>query len=94
MLKDISFDIIKLDRSFLGRSEITYANKSIISSIVNLSRDLKVEVLCEGVENEAQARFLKGIGCRMAQGFFYAKPMAVEDFEMLFDKIGSKRKQE
>ena len=94
VLKDISFDIIKLDRSFLGRSEITYANKSIISSIVNLSRDLNVEVLCEGVENEAQARFLKGIGCKMAQGFFYAKPMAVEDFEMLYDKIGNKRKQE
>ena len=53
-----------------------------------------MEVLCEGVENEAQARFLKGIGCKMAQGFFYAKPMAVEDFEMLYDKIGSKRKQE
>ena len=94
VLKDISFDIIKLDRSFLGRSEITYANKSIINSIVILSRDLNVEVLCEGVENEAQARFLKGIGCKMAQGFFYAKPMAVEDFEMLYDKIGSKRKQE
>ena len=92
VLKDISFDIIKLDRSFLGRSEFTYANKSIINSIVNLSRDLNVEVLCEGVENEAQARFLKGIGCKMAQGFFYAKPMAVEDFEMLYDKIGSKGK--
>ena len=45
VLKDISFDIIKLDRSFLGRSEITYANKSIINSIVNLSRDFSMRSL-------------------------------------------------
>ena len=44
------------------------------------------------MENESQARFLKRIGCKMSLGFFYAKPMAVEDFEMLYDKIGSKIK--
>ena len=85
VLKEVPFDVIKIDRSLLGSGEIASANKSIISSIISLSGDLHMEVLCEGVENATQRNFLLGFGGIQAQGFFYARPMSCQDFEALME---------
>lgn len=85
VLKEVPFDVIKIDRSLLGSGEIASVNKSIISSIISLSGDLYMEVLCEGVENATQRNFLLGFGGIQAQGFFYARPMSCQDFEALME---------
>lgn len=85
VLKEVPFDVIKIDRSLLGSGEIASVNKSIISSIISLSGDLHMEVLCEGVENATQRNFLLGFGGIQAQGFFYARPMSCQDFEALME---------
>ncbi len=89
VLKEVPFDVIKIDRSLLGSGEIASANKSIISSVVGLSSALHMDVLCEGVENATQRNFLLGLGNIQAQGFFYARPMHCQDFNALVEGGGT-----
>ncbi|WP_167958337.1 putative bifunctional diguanylate cyclase/phosphodiesterase [Anaerosporobacter faecicola] len=81
LLKDIETDIIKLDRQFFREGEMHREEQIIISSIVHMAKQLNMKVLSEGVETSAQSEFLKGILCDMAQGFYFAKPMPLENFE-------------
>jgi EAL domain-containing protein (putative c-di-GMP-specific phosphodiesterase class I) len=91
MLKDISIDAIKLDMRFLSKSIHEERGKKIIHTIVELARQLKMTVVVEGVETEEQVAFLKQIGCDVFQGYFYARPMSVEDFEQRIQKEKSVR---
>lgn len=86
LLKDIPFDLIKLDKEFLGRGKISKKNKVLIKGIVALCKELKIPLLCEGVETKEQVSFLKSAGCHIVQGFYFAKPMPVNDFEKIYDK--------
>ncbi|WP_373080136.1 EAL domain-containing protein [Fusobacterium varium] len=86
LLKDIPFDLIKLDKEFLGRGKISKKNKVLIKGIVALCKELKIPLLCEGVETKEQVNFLKSAGCHIVQGFYFAKPMPVNDFEKIYDK--------
>lgn len=86
LLKDIPFDLIKLDKEFFGRGEILKKNKILIKGIVALCNELNIPLLCEGVETKEQVDFLKSIGCHLVQGFYFAKPMAIENFENIYSK--------
>lgn len=82
LLKDLNVDIIKLDKSFLHN--ITEKNKSdeiVIKTIINMIRELNMDVIAEGVETFEQAEFLTSMNCRMAQGFLFDKPLPRDDFE-------------
>lgn len=71
---------LKIDRSFL--QELNRSNRAIINTIISLGKNLDVNVIAEGVENEEQVELLKTLGCELVQGFFYYKPMpssAIED---------------
>lgn len=91
VFKEVPFDVIKIDKSLLGSGEIASANKSIICSIISLSKELCMDVLCEGVENAAQRNFLLGLlgfGGLQAQGFFYARPMLCQEFDKIMEVGG------
>ena len=85
MLKDISIDIVKVDREFFNESSSTARGKTIIKSIVTMARDLGMQTVAEGVETQEQVDFLREIGCDFAQGYYYAKPMAISDFNALLE---------
>jgi diguanylate cyclase (GGDEF)-like protein len=77
-LKEIPFDTVKLDRSFLGRHGGTHADAEgavILGSIVNLAHDLERDVVIEGVETEDEADWLRGLGCEYGQGFYFSEPL-------------------
>lgn len=80
MLKDVSFDTIKIDREFFAESVTSERSRWILQKIVELSNGIGMEVLCEGVETEEQVSILKAIGCRMVQGFYFSKPLSEEEF--------------
>ena len=86
LLKELPVDIIKIDKSFLDETESSETSKIIIRKTVELTQELDKTVVCEGVETENQADYLRGIRCDMAQGFLYAKPMPMEQFEELLNK--------
>ncbi|MDO4546994.1 MAG: EAL domain-containing protein [Clostridia bacterium] len=87
-LKDVPADILKLDMRFMEKAGVSQRGGAIINSIIRMARWLNMPVIAEGVENERQAEFLASIGCRYAQGYLYARPMPVSDFEKL--KEGSR----
>ena len=81
MLKDIHVDVLKLDMAFLQKNQDTERGKKILQMIIGLSKQLGIPVISEGVETIEQVYFLAEMGCEMFQGYYFAKPMAVEQFE-------------
>lgn len=81
MLKDIRVDVLKFDLHFLRNSSDIERSRKIIKSLMELSRELEMPAISEGVETEEQVEFLKGIGCDLFQGYYFAKPMDVKTFE-------------
>ncbi len=79
-LKDTQFDVIKIDRSFLNDFISSGRGKKIVEHTIGMARDIGLDMVAEGVESKEQADFLQTCGCTTAQGFYYAKPMPVEEF--------------
>ena len=73
LLKDYSFDVLKIDMAFLGSSSERARN--IISSIISMDKKIGTRSLAEGVETKEQFEFLKNNGCEKVQGYFFGKPM-------------------
>lgn len=73
-LKDLPFDTIKIDKSFLEQGDVQ-ANTAILRSIMQLACDLNLIVVAEGVETARDARRLKEIGCEFVQGYFFSPPL-------------------
>jgi len=80
MLHTIPVDILKLDRNFLYRAENSTDSKVIITKVMEMARGLGKVTVCEGVETREQVEFLKTVGCDMAQGVYYSKPLSENDF--------------
>jgi diguanylate cyclase (GGDEF)-like protein len=77
-LKDLPVDILKVDRTFVKDICNEGDDRAICSAIVKLAQALELQVVAEGVEEEEQLRFLVGQGCRLIQGFLFARPMSAE----------------
>lgn len=86
LLKDIPIDVLKMDREFLNETVDSDKGRKIVSNIVQMARELSIFVVMEGVETSKQVEFLKSIHCDAAQGYFYAKPMEVAEFEKLLEQ--------
>jgi len=91
VLKDVDFDIIKLDLKFL-RGNVTGGKAgTIVSSVVRMCQWLGLPVIAEGVETVMQADFMKSIGCEYVQGYLYSRPIPEDEFEnkLSGDSIGA-----
>lgn len=78
-LRTFPVDVLKIDRSFVNRLEDTQEDVAIVAAITTLAQTLNLKVIAEGVETEQQAAHLRALGCRIAQGFLYSKPLPVEE---------------
>ncbi len=76
-------DALKIDRSFISRMDTDVETREIVRIIVMLAHGLRLKVVAEGVETQAQADMLKDIGCERAQGYLYSKPAPAETIEQL-----------
>ncbi len=85
MLKDVPVDILKVDMRFLQGNNNTFRGGRILSSIVQMADWLEMSVIAEGVETKEQAEFLKSLGCYVMQGYYFAKPRPISEFEELFE---------
>ena len=86
LLKDMPVDIIKIDMVFLRKTKDDMRAQIILSNILRLTEDLGLSSLTEGVETENQYQMLGGMGCKLFQGFYFAKPMSVDEFEKVYLK--------
>lgn len=80
MLKDTQFDVIKIDRGFLQDFIGSVRGQKIVEHTIRMTRELGLDLVAEGVETKEQAVFLRDCGCDTAQGFYYARPMPLDDF--------------
>lgn len=84
VLKDIPVNLVKIDMNFLRQSRRGFEiGRDILKGIIQLIQGINLPVIAEGVETKEQADFLMDIGCFHAQGYLYAKPMPVSEFEKL-----------
>ena len=90
MLKDIPVDVLKIDMRFLEGFENGGKVGTVVTSVVRMAKWLGVPVVAEGVETKEQVDFLRSLGCDMVQGYYYARPIARDDFEKLLDKGSAK----
>lgn len=81
MLKDIQVDVLKIDMAFLKKNQDTDRGKKILQMVIGLSKQLGIPVISEGVETVDQLAFLSEMGCDIFQGYYFAKPMSVTQFE-------------
>ncbi len=81
MLQDMNLDAIKIDMEFLRRNDDPERSRTILEMILELSNELGIEVITEGVERKDQLDNMQKLGCKLFQGFYFAKPMPVNQFE-------------
>ena len=87
ILKDIDYDIMKLDMRFLDE-DLNGRGGTIVSSMVRMAKWLKMPVIAEGVETIEQADFLRSIGCDYIQGYLYSRPTPEDRFRQLLADSG------
>ena len=86
VLQSIPFDLIKFDMSFLRKLDKGDSGKIILTEMMKLATSLHLDTVCEGVETEAQVRFLQEIGCSKLQGYYYGKPSPLDEMKARYEK--------
>jgi diguanylate cyclase (GGDEF)-like protein/PAS domain S-box-containing protein len=78
------FKRLKIDRSFICKMDADEKSEAIVRTILMLGHNLDIEVVAEGIENEAQLEALRRFGCRYGQGYLFSRPVGAETSEKLF----------
>ncbi len=89
LLKNMPIDVLKLDKSFFTEIESHERSIAVVKSVIDLSKNLEIKTIAEGVETLDNAKILKQMGCDILQGYYYAKPMCQEDFRAFYDDEAS-----
>ena len=80
-LKSFPIDVLKVDQSFVRGIHNNEKDAAITTTIIHLANSLGMKVVAEGIEEEAQAKFLLNTNCHKGQGYFYSKPLSKMDIE-------------
>lgn len=86
MLSEMPVDILKLDMKFIQSETAKPVSQGILQFIMSLARWMNLSVVAEGVEKEEQLEHLRKIGCDCVQGYYFAKPMPVSEFNKLLEQ--------
>lgn len=87
LLTEMPLDTLKIDKSFVDKLGLEHEKREdviVISHIISLAKELGFTTLAEGAENAAQVRRLKELGCETIQGYYFSKPVQIEEFERLY----------
>ncbi|MEG2575798.1 MAG: EAL domain-containing protein, partial [Christensenella sp.] len=81
LLKDIAIDVLKIDMRFLSDTEIQGRGENIIASVIRMAKWLNIPIIAEGAETGEQVDFLRSVGCDYVQGYYFAPPMPIAEYE-------------
>ncbi len=81
LLKNLPVDVVKIDRSFFTDDMNNKRATAVIESVMLMTKKLGIQTVAEGVETKEHVNFLKEVGCDIVQGYYYAKPMPMDEFE-------------
>ena len=85
-ITEYDFDILKLDMGFVRKIGKNSKIGSVIHSIIDMAHHMDMHVIAEGVETEEQLSFLRRHGCDYVQGYYYSKPLPMEDFAKMLNE--------
>ena len=85
LLKNIQADMLKIDMGFLREINDRERSRVILQSVIDLAESLGMDVLTEGVETQQQLQTLSSMGCGAFQGYYFSRPIPVEEFESKYD---------
>jgi len=88
-IKNLPIDEIKIDQNFVFDMFKNQIDISIIKSIIFLAKEVKIELVAEGVESERHYKMLKKLGCEIYQGYYFSKPITIDEFMKLASEIES-----
>lgn len=80
-LQSLRASVLKIDRTFVSNLQESPGNQAIVRSTINLAHELGMQVVAEGVETIGDEQFLRAHGCDLVQGYLYAKPLTLPDYE-------------
>lgn len=80
-LKDLPIDVLKLDMEFFRGEDVEKRGEIVVKETIQLAKNLNMKIVAEGIERKDQVEFLAEQGCDMIQGFYFAKPMPVQEFD-------------
>ena len=80
-LKEMHLDVLKIDADFFRGVEEEKRGMLIVSEVIDLAKKLDMKIVAEGIENKEQVDFLTELECDLIQGYFFAKPMPISEFE-------------
>ncbi len=83
MIRNITVDTIKMDKDFLDSEIASEKGKIVVNHTIDMAKDLNLQVVAEGVETKEHVDFLKNSRCDVAQGYYFAKPMPLDEFDKL-----------
>ena len=92
-LRQMPFDSLKIDRSFLVEHGMETRNPALIKSVILMGQSLRQVVVCEGVETVDQAEMLRDLGCDMMQGYHFDRPLPIDTLERIYLGTPSPRPQ-
>ena len=87
-LKALNVDVLKIDRSFVKGLPADTDDAAIATAIIAMAHKLNLAVIAEGIETEAQCVYLREQGCELGQGYFFGRPMPIDDFISLQHTAG------
>ena len=85
MIKDVPSDILKLDMEFIRGIGVSKRAESVIHSVIHMAKGLQMGLIAEGVETLEQLNFLRSKECENVQGFYYSKPLPINEFNKLIE---------
>lgn len=85
-LKKFPIDILKIDKTFIKDIPHDKESCAIVNAVLSMSHELDIEVVAEGVEENAQLEFLKNGGCEYIQGYYFSKPIPLNNLEVFLEK--------
>lgn len=83
LIRNVTVDTIKIDKDFLDSEMASEKGKIVINHTIDMAKDLQLQVIAEGVETQEHVDFLKKSRCDIAQGYYFAKPMPLAEFNKL-----------
>lgn len=85
-LKDLPIDVLKLDMDFFRGEDTLQRGEIVVKETIRLAKALDMKIVAEGIEKKEQVEFLAEQGCDMIQGFYFAKPMPVDQFNQIMKR--------
>lgn len=90
LLREFDVDILKLDRTFFLDLD-NHKARDVICCLVDLAKKLNIHIVVEGIETKKQIEYLKDLGCKMIQGYFFSRPLPKKEFDVWYDNFDFKQ---